>query len=83
MKKKSAADRYHDMDEKSSKGEWNDDFGSIVIDVFEKAVNNGKLNKTVEELIDEIETRFNEESHNSSIQNETQDDLRWGSPFPE
>lgn len=56
--KKSAVERYNDMDEKSSKGEWNDEFGIIVIDVFESAINNGEMNKTVEELIDEIETRF-------------------------
>jgi len=58
MKKKSSAEKYNDMDEKSSKGEWNDDFGLIVIDVFERAINDGKLNKTVGELIDEIETEF-------------------------
>lgn len=59
MKKKSAAERYNGMDEKSSKEEWNDDFGLIVIEVFERAINEGKLNKTVKELIDEIETRVN------------------------
>ncbi len=59
MKKKSAAERYYDMDEKSSRGGWNDDFGLIILDVFEEAINNGELNKTVEELIDEIEIRFN------------------------
>lgn len=59
MKKKSAAERYNDMDEKSSKEEWNDDFGLVVIEVFGKAIGEGKLNKTVKELIDEIETRVN------------------------
>ena len=54
MKKKTAAERYHDM------GEWDDDFESLVIEVFEKAVDDGKLNKKVKTLIDEIETRFNE-----------------------
>jgi hypothetical protein len=59
MKKKSSVERYNDMDEKSSKGGWNDDFGLIVIEVFERAINDGKLNKTVKKLIDEIEIRFN------------------------
>lgn len=54
--KKSAVERYNNMDEKSSKEEWNDDFGLIVIEVFERAIENNELNKTVEELIDEIET---------------------------
>jgi hypothetical protein len=58
--KKSAAERYYDMDEKSSKGEWNDDFGCIVIEVFENAIDEGKLNKTVKTLINEIERRFSE-----------------------
>ena len=47
------------MDKKSSLAGWNDDFGSIILEVFESAVNNGELNKTVEDLIDEIEARFN------------------------
>lgn len=55
MRKKSAVERYKHMDEKSSKEEWNDDFGIIVIEVFERAIKNGELNKTVEELVDEIE----------------------------
>lgn len=55
-KKKSAMERYHYMDKKSSEEEWNDDFGTIILEVFEKAINNGELNKTVGELIDEIET---------------------------
>lgn len=59
MKKKSAVERYNDMDKKSSEEEWNDDFGGIVLEVFERALNEGKLNKTVKELIDEIETEFN------------------------
>ena len=57
MKKKSAVERYKDMDKKSSEEEWNDDFGIIVIEVFERAINNGELNKTVKELINEIEDR--------------------------
>ena len=57
-KKKSTAERYHDMDEKSSKEEWNDDFGLIVIEVFERAIENGELNKTVKKLVDEIEIRY-------------------------
>ena len=56
--KKSASERYNNMDEKSSKEEWNDDFGLIVIEVFERAINEGKLNKTVGKLIDEIEIEF-------------------------
>ena len=59
MAKKSAVQRYKNMDEKSSKEEWNDDFGLIILNVFEKAINNGELNKTVKELIDEIEIQFN------------------------
>jgi hypothetical protein len=58
--KKSAVERYNDMDRKSSEEEWNDDFGLMIIDVFEKAVNSGELTKTVKELVDEIETRFKE-----------------------
>ena len=60
--KKSAIDRYNKMDKKSSEEEWNDDFGLIVLEVFEKAVNNGELSKTVEDLVDEIEIRFKEAS---------------------
>lgn len=59
-KKKSAVERYHEMDEKSSKEEWNDDFGLIVIGVFERAIENGELNKTVKKLVDEIEEEFHE-----------------------
>ena len=40
----------------------NDDFGTLVLEVFEKAVNNGELSKTVEDLVDEIEIRFKEAS---------------------
>ncbi len=56
--KKSAAERYNEMNEKSSKAGWNDDFGLIVLDVFERAINEGKLNKTVKTLVDEIEEEF-------------------------
>lgn len=56
--KKSAAERYNEMDEKSSKEEWNDGFGLIILDVFEKAINEGKLNKTVKTLVNEIEKEF-------------------------
>jgi hypothetical protein len=58
--KKSAAERYNEMDEKSSKAGWNDDFGIIVIEVFERAINEGKLNKTVKTLVDEIEKEFSQ-----------------------
>jgi len=56
--RKTAIERYNNMDEKSSEEEWNDDFGLIVLEVFEKAVNNGELTKTVEDLVDDIEIRF-------------------------
>ena len=56
--KKSAVEKYNDMDEKSSKEEWNNDFGCIVLEVFERAIKEGKLNKTVKTLIDEIEYRI-------------------------
>ena len=56
--KKSAIEKYKKMDKKSSEEEWNDDFGILVLEVFEKAVNNGVLSKTVEDLVDEIEIRF-------------------------
>lgn len=56
--KKSAIEKYKKMDKKSSEEEWNDDFGILVLEVFEKAVNNGELSKTVEDLVDEIEIRF-------------------------
>ena len=59
--KKSAVERYNYMDEKSSKEEWNDGFGLIVLEVFERAINNGEVNKTVKKLIDEIEIEFNKE----------------------
>jgi hypothetical protein len=59
MKKKSAVERYKDMDEESSLAGWNDDFGLMILDAFEKAVNDGELNKTVKDLIDELEIRFN------------------------
>ncbi len=58
--KKSAIDRYNNMDKISSEEEWNDDFGLIILEVFEKAVNNGELSKTVGDLVDEIEIRFKE-----------------------
>jgi len=47
------------MDEKSSEELWNHDFGSIIIQAFECAVRNGKMNKTVRQLIDDIEIEFN------------------------
>ena len=56
--KKSAIERYNQMDEKSSEEEWNDDFGTMVLEVLEKAVMNGELTKTVEDLVDDIEIRF-------------------------
>ena len=56
--KKSAIERYNHMDEKSSEEEWNDDFGIMVLEVLEKAVMNGELTKTVEDLVDDIEIRF-------------------------
>ena len=58
--KKSAIERYNQMDKKSSEEEWNDDFGAMVLEVLEKAVMNGELTKTVEDLVDEIEIRFTE-----------------------
>ncbi len=57
--KKSAVEKYNYMDEKSSEEEWNHDFGTIIIDVFERAIRNGETNKTVKKLIDEIEVEFN------------------------
>lgn len=60
--KKSAIEKYKKMDKKSSEEEWNDDFGILVLEVFEKAVNNGELSKTVEDLVDEIEIRFKKAS---------------------
>jgi len=58
--KKSVIERYNHMDIKSSEEEWNDDFGIMVLEVLEKAVRNGELTKTVEDLVDEIEIRFKE-----------------------
>ena len=58
--KKSAIDLYNSMDKKSSEEEWNDDFGIMVLEVLEKALWNGELTKTVEDLVDEIEIRFKE-----------------------
>ena len=58
--KKSAIERYNQMDKKSSEEEWNDDFGIMVLEVLEKAVRNGELTKTVADLVDDIEIRFKE-----------------------
>jgi len=58
--KKSVIERYNHMDIKSSEEEWNDDFGIMVLEVLEKALWNGELTKTVEDLVDEIEIRFKE-----------------------
>lgn len=57
--KKSVVEKYNYMDEKSSREEWNHDFGTLIIDVFERAIRNGELNKTIKKLIDEIEVEFN------------------------
>lgn len=54
----SVIERYERMDETSSEEEWNDDFGIIVIDVFERVIRAGETNKTVKELVDEIEVEF-------------------------
>ena len=58
--RKTAIERYNQMDKKSSEEEWNDDFGTMVLEVLEKALRNGELTKTVEDLVDEIEIRFKE-----------------------
>ena len=58
--RKTAIDRYNNMDKKSSEEEWNDDFGTMVLEVLENAVRNGELTKTVEDLVDDIEIRFKE-----------------------
>lgn len=58
MPKKSAIERYNLMDETSSKEEWNHDFGTMIIDVFERAIRNGEISKTVKQLIDELEVEF-------------------------
>ena len=58
--KKSVIERYNHMDIKSSEEEWNDDFGTMVLEVLEKALRNGELTKTVEDLVDEIEIRLKE-----------------------
>lgn len=59
--RKSAIEKYNYMDEKSSEEEWNHDFGTMIIDVFERAVINGEINKTVKQLINEIEIEFNKD----------------------
>jgi len=58
--RKTVIERYNQMDIKSSEEEWNDDFGTMVLEVLEKALRNGELTKTVEDLVDEIEIRFKE-----------------------
>ena len=58
--RKTAIERYNQMDKKSSEEEWNDDFGIMVLEVLEKAVRNGELTKTVADLVDDIEIRFKE-----------------------
>ncbi len=57
--KKSAIEKYEFMDEISSKEKWNHDFGTIILDVFEKAIRSGQIKKTVKQLIEEIEVEFN------------------------
>lgn len=52
--KKSAIERFKYMDKISSKEHWNHDFGTMILDVFDHAVRNGEVNKTVKGLIDEI-----------------------------
>jgi hypothetical protein len=59
MAKKSAVERYNYMDKTSSEENWNHDFGTMIIDVFEKAIRNGEVGKTVKQLIDELEVEFN------------------------
>jgi len=49
------------MDEISSKEEWNHDFATLIVDIFEKAIRNGEINKTVKKLIEEIEIEFNKD----------------------
>lgn len=58
MPKKSAVERYNLMDKTSSEEDWNHDFGTMIIDVFERAIRNGEVNKTVKQLIDELEVDF-------------------------
>jgi len=58
--RKTVIERYNQMDIKSSEEEWNDDIGTMVLEVLEKALRNGELTKTVEDLVDEIEIRFKE-----------------------
>ena len=58
--RKTAIDRYNNMDKKSSEEEWNDDFGTMVLEVLENAVRKGELTKTVEDGVDENEIRFKE-----------------------
>lgn len=53
-------EKYIYMDKKSSQEDWNDEFGLMVIEFFEKAVMNGEINKTVKQLVDEIEVKFNQ-----------------------
>ena len=59
--KKSIVERYNYMDEISSKEEWNHDFATLIVDIFEKAIRNGEINKTVKKLIEEIEIEFNKD----------------------
>jgi hypothetical protein len=37
---------------------WNDDFTDILLDVFKNALKANESNKTVEELLKEIEDKF-------------------------
>ena len=59
MMRKSVIEKYNYMDTVSSEEEWNDDFGIIIINVFERAVKNSETTKTVRQLINEIEIEFN------------------------
>lgn len=60
---KSLIERWDYMDEKSSEEMWNDDFTDTLLDTFKNALRNNEGRKTVEDLLEELEIKF-ENSNN-------------------
>lgn len=56
---KSLIERWSYMDEKSSEEMWNDGFTDLLLDVFKGALRANEGKKTVEDLLNEIEVKFN------------------------
>ncbi len=57
-RKMSTKEKFYLMDKVSSEENWNHDFGTMIIDVFEKAIREGGARKTVKRLVDDLEYKF-------------------------